>query len=172
MYMRITSYSNESVKLEGTEKEMDALRRAMLGMAWLKCEEGTVKTCEAPTPPFIVDKQLKFQWPLDPTLSISYHEVPPINKIEDGGIYVQHINGYDDNYKECAKKMEEVGFECLRSRRKSDGQIWEIWYLCGDFFAKGPCKDMKMKEIVNWVLENIRPGQLMTEGKRWALCID
>lgn len=171
--MRITSYSQKSVTLDGTETEIDALRRAMLGMAWFKCsKEDKVETSEAPTPPFIVDKQLKFHWPLDPTLSLSYHEVPKITDIKDGGIYIQHISGYDGNYKECAKKLEKAGFECLRSRRGKDGQIWEIWYLPSEFFAEGPCKGMQMKAITDWVLTNIRPGQLVVEGKSWALCID
>lgn len=61
-------------------------------------------------------------------------------KFSSASISIQHLCGHnysENGYKNEAQKLESYGFECMRSRRSTDGEFWEIWFLPGLWFAKG-----------------------------------
>ena len=90
---------------------------------------------------------------------------------ENCEFFVQSIAGYDGNYAEKSKKLEEVGFSCLRSKREKDGKFWEIWYLPSKYSAKGEL-EAKSKEDIFRFLCNLPVGQIIISGEHWGMTID
>jgi len=83
--------------------------------------------------------------------------------------FVQHIGGYSGNRKKKAQRMVLAGFSVLRSHRGTDGKCWEIWYLPGDWAAEGEIRNKSERQILNWLRNEIAPGQIELSGGTWGL---
>ena len=54
------------------------------------------------------------------------------SKYSSPSIYISGLCAYSytkESYVKEARKLQSYGFECMRSRRESDGKYWETWYL-------------------------------------------
>jgi hypothetical protein len=152
------------------EETIQAIDRAMMGHAWIRCDfDGNIRTVDAyKTPSKVTDVQLELHWKTGSPVCIR----PGKGNRFDPSIYVQHLQGYSDNYEEKVELMEKAGFDVLRSRRGLAGMIWEIWYLPGKWAAKGPIKGKNTEQIRKWLFRNIRPGTVEIGGEHWGLSID
>ncbi len=94
---------------------------------------------------------------------------------DDKEIFVQHIFCYGCDDFEKARRMQaigEAGFVELKSRRGRNHKRWVIWYLPGPFSAKGPITGKQTKEIVSWLMKNIRPGEITVGSEHWGAYFD
>ena len=99
-------------------------------------------------------------------------------------IIIQHLCGYcysPENYKRQAQKLEEYGFQCLRSRRGDDARYWELWFLPSLWSAQGRLKDAveskkgdkkKVDEAVAFLCGNVQFGTLDISFQRAAMMMD
>ena len=122
--------------------------------------------------PFLMeDPKIEEIWK-EPIQTELFPRTLAVKKEENFSIYIQHISGYGGNYEEKKEKLKKHGFSCLRSLRGSDGLYWEIWYLCSKWAFKGHLKENSTKEILDWVITEIKPGQIEISGKKWALSFE
>lgn len=156
------STSNAVTFKELTTEERERLIGVARGTWWVKATNGVLEFAPATqTPPDPVE---------DPLLSLWWPRKPPKVKNvqvrmrwaarepgQDAHFSIQSLCGYyytEEKYKIEAEKLTGFGFECLRSRRGSDGGYWEIWYLPGLWSASGELKD----EV----------DRILAEGKKWS----
>jgi hypothetical protein len=109
---------------------------------------------------------------------------------------IQSLCGYGyspERYATEAAKLERYGFQCLRSRRSEDGRYWEIWYLPGDWAARGELREAietapkhpftnteagakkewaaKIEVVVQFLCRNVSFGTLDVSGQRAAMVV-
>ena len=183
-----------SITLSGTKTEINQVRQMMNGMVWLTKNannktEVTDRFKSLPEP--IDDPFVPPQWQSDAGLGdIPAKWAPEIRDFVPEGygwamphFYMSHIM----NPKSSIPKLQDWGFECMRSRRGEDGKFWETWYLPGDWAAKGDLKrfidsltipgiqakdmawEMKTKAICEWLSRRVVFGTLDVSIQRMAL---
>jgi hypothetical protein len=140
---------------------------------WIRMdEEGKLRTApyfkSVPKPKTVYDKDVAPLWTKGPV------ELKKRSGKGDGtcglrSFYVQHIGGYDGDYRKKAQRMVLAGFSVLRSRRGSDGKFWEIWYLSGEWAAEGEIRGKNEKQILSWLRHEIVPGEIVLSGGHWGL---
>jgi len=170
---RITSITIEA---ENDKEDLKYFEAALNSHKWIRQNlSGELETAPAHrNPPLLFDQDIDPIWDGKPA---KIRQVRKDKKkrasFDDRAFYVQHISGYDGNRLEKAPKLILAGFQPLRSRRSSkDGQMWEIWYLCGAWAAKGELEGKTEEQIIDWLIQEIRPGQMELSGQAWALVID
>lgn len=131
--------------------EIDAMQGAILGANWIRVKDGRMAFAhayeESPKPE--KDPDIGPYWPhtgwgkagakrrMDHKVEKFRTEGPGFS---EAGLHLCHIgagNQDEDAYAANAERLERWGFECLRSRRGSEGRFWEVWYLPSLFFAEG-----------------------------------
>ncbi len=178
--MRITGTSGgrhekPTVTIEFENKEeFEAFERAYTGCAWIRMNMGSMETCPAfetypeakPNPelPFFGDGAFDFHY-IDTVFRKELRNNP--------SFFVQGLAPYGSgSYDKAAKQLTEAGFELLRSKRGRDGKRWEVWYLPGEWSAKGPIEGKKTRQILSWLMNSVRPGGISLEGEYWGMGLD
>lgn len=179
-----------------TKAEVDVMQSLSTGSSWVRVKDGRLETrpCfeEPPLPeqdPLIPPKWIHKEtenWeklapflrnptPLEPALG------EPRRVYESPSFIIQSLCGYNDTpYETEARKLQDFGFECLRSRRGADGHFWEIWYLPGLWYAKGPLKELYLPEgtvksinkAIDFLCRYVSFGTLHVCYQRAAMIID
>ncbi len=155
------------ITAEGDE-DLTALKNFLEGHQWVKLDEnGKLINAsiyrDTPEPEY--DKDIGQIWKEGPV------ELRRKSKKgdDDRSFYVQHLGGYSGDRKKKAQRMVVAGFSVLRSRRGTDGLIWEVWYLPGAWAAKGEIRGKDEKQILDWLRHEIAPGQIDLSGGSWGL---
>jgi hypothetical protein len=202
--IRVTSrqYGNRpSIELSNlTEKEADDIEAMTLGSCWLRVsEEGRIERLERfiQPPPPSEDPKYPPKWiPLEdwskhaPFLCSPVPPLPeePRNEYDYPSITIHGLCGYNNTpYDYEARKLQDFGFECLRSRRGQDGKFWELWYLSSTCCAKGELKEAidaadkkgakyrekaKITAAVDFLCRRVSFGALDVCYQRAAMVID
>lgn len=171
------------ITFKGTEEEIKKVEAALTsGSQWVRGANGKHEFVDAhlPAPPPIKDPLTCEQWPPTDGCKVLREEgekrKTPKQKFsaEYRNIYIWHISGYGGHpsYETRIKTLESWGFECLRSRRGTDGKIWECWFLGGMMLAKGDLKGTPMNDVASKIFRRVNPGVLEFAGERWCLTID
>lgn len=168
--------------------EVENLEGMVLGHRWcIITPEGRLRTQSRwePLPAPAEDETMMPFWqPMIPgPTQMEFREVPvPLGS--QAGIIIEHVCGYNytpENYRAETAKLEEFGFECLRSRRGPDGRYWEQWHLSGSWSAKGRLKDAlvgiknlkeQVDEMVRFLCRNVQFGSLSVSWQRAAMVIE
>jgi len=177
-----------TIEISGTEEEINGIRAMLLGKHWIiGGSKGKLLTVDyyhqLPPPeddPLIPPKwQTEFGSLPDRFAPDLQEQMPDDCK---GGwcspsFYMSHII----NAKTDMPKIQDWGFECLRSRRGDDGKYWEVWYLPGSWSAKGELKrhietlskdmawEKKTESICHWMAQRVIFGSLNVVVQRMAL---
>lgn len=149
---KITTCSEDKITVTLAEGDLGKFERMLAGTSRLSVKNGELVEdpvfLDPPTP--IDDPIVGPHWPHDKN-RVSVQTVisfpQDITEHESPGIIISHLCGYNytpENYKKTAEILERWGFECLRSRRSSEGRYWEQWVLPGLWAAKN-----ELKEIVD-----------------------
>lgn len=161
-----------------TQEELESFRAALTSHQWVRWDNDEKRLISVPAhenPPLTKDIAIQetfFSWQEGPVVLQANYKDRSNNEHDDPAYYVQHIAGYSGDYVLKAKKMEAAGFNVIRSKRGKDGCVWEMWYLPGAWAAKGPLKGYKSKQVLDWLCNEIRPGQISIEGQMWGLSVD
>lgn len=182
------------LKLEGfTHREMDQIEGWLKGCYWATVENGRLHVCatrnEVPGP--VDDIEMLPFWrkfeDRTATMQTSLFDVDMnIEKAISPHFLIQHLCGYGytpEKYIENAKILESYGFECMRSKRGTDGKFWEIWFLPGLYAAKGAFEEYlkreqhssgtgTVKDAINFLCKTVRFGTLDVSVQRAAACIN
>jgi hypothetical protein len=183
------------ITIEGTEAEIDALRALMAKTCWLSVDlKGALVRGElVKAPPEPADdpylpptwQKTDCEWRRQTAELISH--IDPKEGWHHPSYLVQSLCGYGwtlERYRDEVYKMQSIGFECLRSRRKADGRFWEAWILPFASAAKGPLKDIidalpkdrkwfqETESIVKWMCRNASFGTLDVMIQRAAMTMD
>lgn len=168
--------------------EVRSLEGMVHGHNWcIATNEGRLKTQSRwePLPmPARDETMMPFWQPMHPgPTQMEFREVPsPLGF--SPGIIIESVCGYyltPENYQAETTKLEEFGFECLRSRRGPDGGFWEMWYLSGLWSAKGRLKGtlygikdpaQAIDEAVRFLCRNVQFGSLNVTWQRAAMTVD
>ena len=168
-----------SIEFEGTRGEIDALDNALsTGQLWVRKDEAG-NLIFAPS---FKKPELGTDYDVEPYFTkgkkIARLARGLLKKDEtdrsDCSVFAQHICGYGGNYEERARRLENAGFSCLRSRRGKDGKYWEIWYLPGLWAYEGPTAKKKKKtkkDVINF-LANIGVCQFAISHEHWGASIE
>jgi len=169
------SHSGEcSVSFSGDKEEIETLERALTsGNFWVRVtpDKRIVESPAYLVPELKSDDKIESYF-ADGSIIRLDRNPDEEESCTDPSFYVQHITGYDGDYEKRKKIMEDVGFECLRSRRGKDGKIWEIWYLAGAWDAKGEMKDKTTDDIIKYLCQHVGPGTITLGGRQWGLSVD
>lgn len=151
-----------SVTVENLTQEEARLLMGMLrGMNWCTTESGRLKEAPRfkPLPGPADDLEMMPYWrrsefPLDGRLQVSTYDPERFKNNYGAGIHLSSLCGHyftPENYNRESGKLISWGFQCMRSRRGTDGGYWETWYLSGTHAAKGELenvvKAVKMKKL-------------------------
>lgn len=135
-----------------TKDEADKLQRALMGLSWVRVVDGRLQEHSTvhPLPGPADDESMLPFWrphnPREPNTQLVLKMDTQMERLSEHSmpsIFIQSLCGYHytpKGYESQAKQLESFGFECLRSRRGSNGNFWEIWYLPGLWAAKGELK--------------------------------
>lgn len=142
-----------SITISGTVDEINAVRQMMSGMIWLSYknsgdgqEKLELTSRFMPLPEPIEDPLVPPQWQSEIGLGdIPAKWAPPVREMcplaKEGwhqpSFYMSHIFEPKVNI----PKLQSWGFECMRSRRGEDGKFWEVWYLPGEWSARGGLRE-------------------------------
>ncbi len=194
----VSSYGGGSFSLQNLRPEEVDLLQASLqaGSQWVRVgPNGRLEHSPfSETPPSpIPDVDMEPFW------SASHSDEPPIqyelfSHTEMNGysmhscasITIQHLCGYGytpEAYAHYASELESFGFECLRSRRGTTGQYWELWFLPGVWRAKGRLRDaivdskykndkLKTRVTVEFLRRNVQFGTLDVSVQRLAQVLE
>lgn len=203
--MRLKAYSNTELTIEGKPEEIQALQAMLAGAAWVaRPGEQLISVSYFKAPPEPVDDPLIPPKWTQPDRRLA--PIPDICALEpDEGWHspsymMKHLCGYNytvENYRAQVLKLQDWGFEVLRSRRGPDGKFWEVWYLPGVWSAQGELKDefaawkqrrlltpknqggvgqIHWKEesdfVVHWLCRHASFGQLDVVVQRAAMTMD
>ena len=175
-------------------EEMESIEAFTLGSCWIRVsEDGRIERrerfAELPGPiedPYILPKWVSLvDWTKEaPFLCNPTPPLPdePKPQYACPAIIVKYLGGYNKTpYESEARRLQSYGFECLRSRRGNDGHFWEIWYLPGDYHARGRLKDAmtlkcesaeQISTAINFLCRNVSFGTLDICYQRAAMVID
>jgi len=181
--MRITSCTSfeekkTSLTIEATKNEdLTPLECALIGHQWVRVnDQGVLETAPAhKNPPIVFDKDIDPIWDGKPATIRRLREPDKTESVKycNRAFYIQSIGGYDGNREKKAQRLILSGFEALRSRRNlRDGKYWEVWYLPGAHAAEGELAGRSEKQIKQWILDVIRPGNLELSGESWGLSVE
>jgi len=196
---------DHEIRLQGTKEEMDAIRAMLTGATWLsiqKVEEGgaELKRSEVykPAPAPEDDPLIPPKWQLSDKAGVGDPKtgagIPKLREFVEPGegwhcpsFYMTSLCGYNytpELYKATAQRLQTYGFECLRSRRGPDGRYWEVWYLAGDWAARGDLKkfltEKKFKSeqwqemtraVCEWLAHRVSFGSLNVDVQRMAMAV-
>jgi len=149
----------------------------LIGHQWVRMNEQD----ELETAPAHKDPPIKFDKDIDPIWGDGEPQtirqlVPPkkgeTSKYSGRSFFVQSIAGYSGNRVKKAQQLYLCGFEPLRSRRGTDGKIWEIWYLPGAWAAKYILTGKTEEQILDWLCNEISPGTIALSGETWGLSME
>ncbi|MGE5392505.1 MAG: hypothetical protein ACM3NH_02050 [Candidatus Saccharibacteria bacterium] len=182
------------IRLENlTEEDKQKLERMLLGLAWGRVTaEGRFETVPAlKDVPGPIDDDAMLPFWRKPTSQELLNAATAVLTLKPGplpdgsnGIMIESLCGYDytpEFYREVAKRLTDYGFECLRSRRDSEGRYWEKWYLCSVACAKGALKaatehvkdrEHQMKVAISFLCRTTSFGSLCVTAQRAAMPID
>lgn len=165
--------------------EVRSLEGMVRGHNWcISTPDGRLKVQSRwePLPAPAKDEEMMPFWqPMVPgPTQMEIREVPvPFGS--QAGIIIESVCGYyytPENYQAETAKLEEFGFECLRSPRGLDGRFWEMWYLSGLWSAKGRLKGtlhgikdpaQAIDEAVRFLCKNVQFGSLNVTWQRAAM---
>lgn len=181
-----------TLTLNGLTKEEleEVLSSIQLGLKWIRLnvEDGRLLTEPVHNPlpgPTDDDEMLPF-WRKKTSSNQSFLFDDFEMSKEKGfspSITIQSLCGYNyskENYKRVSENLEKWGFECLRSRRGSDGRFWEIWFLPGLWASKGDLRarvdrETKEENKLSKALEFLRVrssfGTLDVSNQRLAMVL-
>lgn len=160
--MRVSIIGKEEITIRGTPDEIEALEGMANGAQWVKGDKvlGAVSidafraSPEPQDDPLIPAQWQRSEGTIAPGSARLIDHLPPEEGWHDPSFIVQHLCGYGftpEKYKGVAVQMQQLGFECLRSRRARDGHFWEIWFLPGAWAAKGELADaLKAIQGLDW----------------------
>lgn len=177
-------------------KELESIECAMLGGCWIRVKDGRLERHESylSMPEPVRDKEIEPFWGYPQQEKL--WEIPIDHKKAMKGhfpaILINSLCGYDytpNRYAATAQILEDIGFVCLRSRRKEDGRYWETWWLPGMYAAKGsfleaiekakdgPAKDgwnetAKLQAALEWLTKHISFGSLEVTVQRMCMVVD
>lgn len=189
--------SESEITLRGTKEEIEAIQVALRGAAWFRQVDGQVEKHEAYKPlfdpiedPLTLEKwQLPRRGPATETMWNVKSYVSPQEGIHSPSFFVSHLCGYfwsKDGYTRNVTRLQSYGFECLRSRRDSNGRYWEVWMLPGIWAAEGDLKkmvdsvkdfrslpwDQQSRTVVLWLCKQVTFGTLDVAVQRAAAHLD
>jgi len=171
--VEVISYTvNKEITLVVDEEEFEFVKAALSnGTYWLRNNAGKAQTAPAYEPPGIVEDslQLHLHWGKDLGPPTYVRTIGARGHFS--AIYVQGISGYGDYYSENVEKLEAAGFEVLRSRRGTDGGVWEVWYLPSVASARGPIEGRDIDGIIEW-LQSLGVGSITVGSDHWGLGVD
>lgn len=186
--MRAAAHSKTAITLEGTEEEIEAVHAMLAGTKYLHQDSDAVVGLDKfnPLPAPIDDPALKEHWQtLDKIGNWGlWSSKEPISYLTSPAICIQHLCGYyysEANYKKAVTQLESFGFHCLRSRRKSSGRFWEIWYLPGLWAAEGQLRkhigkdtagQENLEKAVAFLCQHVSFGTLDATTQRAAMRMD
>lgn len=187
---RTPDANHAEITIAGDDDDIRAIELMLMGVGWVRRGVSNLEVSDAyHTPPGpIEDPKLAEHWPVDKPVvppSVQYslfvdeeeHEkqARANRKLDFRAIYVSSVTAYaggNDVYSVRAKKLEDGGFVCLRSRRGSDGKYHEVWYLPSCTSAEGELKGKTTEEIVDWVMRYVGAGSISVEGAHWGAVVD
>ncbi len=186
--IRVSSYGAGDFSLKNVDsKEVDGLQAMALGHAWCSVVNGrllTISRWEPLPAPAQDETMMPFWQPMLPGPTQMVFREVPVHLGMDAGIIIESVCGYyytPENYRAETAKLEEFGFECLRTRRGPDGKFWEMWYLSGAWSAAGRLKDTlvgikdpkeQVDEMVRFLCKNVQFGSLNVTWQRAAMVIE
>jgi len=179
-----------SITISGTKAEIDQLRQMMCGAAWVRqADVGVVSVNRfEPLPAPEADPLLAEHWQRSekqPSQTVVNHASP--GGYHSPGYYASHLCGYGwtpERYAQECRRFTSFGFQCMRSRRGEDGRIWEVWYLPGNWAARGELKkfvedqpkdldwDAMSLRVVHFLCRNGSFGSLDVTCQRAAMSMD
>jgi hypothetical protein len=187
--IRVNMTSRDQIGLGNLNpEEVQSLEGMALGHRWcIVTPEGRLRTHSRwePLPAPAQDETMMPFWQsmLPGPTQMEFREVPvPLGS--QAGIIIESVCGYyytPENYRTETAKLEEFGFECLRSRRGPDGRFWEMWYLSGAWSAQGQLKGTlvgikdpkeQVDEMVRFLCRNVQFGSLSVSWQRAAMVIE
>lgn len=186
--IRVNMTGPDRIGISGLNRaEVQSLESMALGHHWcIVTPDGRLRSQSRwePLPAPAEDETMMPFW--QPTIpgptQLEFREVPtPIGA--DAGLIIEHVCGYrytPENYRAETAKLEEFGFECLRSRRGPDGRYWEQWHLSGSWSATGRLKEAlvgikdlreQVDEMIRFLCRNVQFGSLSVSWQRAAMVI-
>ena len=120
-----TSYGGKpfSVTITSDNKEAsDIFAGAWNGSNWLRFNNGVLESVNVYKQPIpIEDEQIVEFWPYsnEPTQGKLIFKDKKNHSTYDPSIYVSSIQGYTGGYKRKAQVLEECGFYCMRSKKRT-----------------------------------------------------
>ncbi len=195
--IRIPCYGAGVVRVEGLSRDSEERMMASLraGAYWIRVVDGKLEFVpiwkELPGPTEDVEMMPFWRLPTkEEKVSVpKLFDLEPLPPNSSPSISIQSLCGYnysEENYRANAARLESFGFHCLRSRRGSNAQFWEIWYLPGLWSAKGELKDFVDSErergkkdeprltqaVIDFLCRNVSFGTLDVSVQRAAMVID
>ena len=194
--MSVSSYGGGRFALDGVEPdETDILLGAFKGgHHWVRVVDGRiahVPTYEKLPAPTSDQDVLPFWRPGGteeaPVQLEMFHHAGNEDYSRHGSpsITIQSLCGYQytaEYYAYQAKLLESYRFTCLRSRRGTSGQFWELWFLPGVWAAQGQLREaivdsgkkhekLKAQVAVEFLRQNASFGILDVSVQRLAQTI-
>ena len=177
-----------NITLEGTKEEIDIIRAMLVGKHWVSVRGEKVETVDVfkALPPPEDDPMIPPKWQTEfgslpdrfaPDLQDQIPEESRGGTWTSASFYMSHLI-YP---KRDIPKVQDWGFECLRSRRGDDGKFWEVWYLPGMWAAKGEMKkhletlpkdmawEKRTETTCHWIAQRVIFGSLNVVVQRMAL---
>lgn len=171
-----------------TPQEKDLVEGSIRGgHRWMRVVDGNIQFVESHNPlpdPMEDDGMLPFwrtvrkeERSFTPMLLQGQDFIPNSSP----SISIQHLCGHGytpEGYRANAKKLESYGFQCMRSKRNTDGLYWEIWFLPALIFAEGPLKEAisvlkekdRLSAALKFISHNVRFGTLDVSVQMLAMC--
>jgi hypothetical protein len=147
-------HDNDATITNLLKDEVDTIEAFTLGACWIRVsDEGRIERVERfkelPPPSEDPDYPPKWvsltDWAKEaPFLCNPVPSLPeePKTQYDFPAIIIHSLCGYNNTpYAYEARKLQDYGFECCRSRKGPDGKFWELWYLPGTFHAQGELKE-------------------------------
>lgn len=192
--IRLKSWGGSSASIGGLDsKEMEQFEGAMHGHYWITVSQlgrlRAIPTYKELPPPHEDTMMQPFWRPAIPEVEtqMELFEFGPVHPYNIPSITIQHLCGYRytaENYKSEAERLLTWGFECLRSRRREDGQYYELWLLPSLSFAKAELKaeldtvkegegklHLQLEKAVNFLCRKSSFGTLDVSVQRAAMTL-
>lgn len=194
-------YAGNAITIRNmTTKELEAVESFMNGASYLRIIDGRLHAYyvheQSPSP--VEDPLTTEHWPRAPVKlrkmsGVKSKEIKyaPGLMLSGLGAGISSVYGYPKDetlYKRMvandAASLEDCGFTCLRSRRKRDGTVSELWVLNSLYSARGVLRQHidSLDEKLSWgdkgeaacrfIARDMRIhfATLDLTSQRWALC--